>query len=79
MNNYLLNKELDAVKNDKKLIETQLALSKEQMAKALVKQLSHNAIYHSTKMKKKKPFKVRYKEFIHRINILFGFSSNGIK
>lgn len=79
MSNYLLNKELDVVKNDKKLIETQLEISKEQMAKSLVEQLSKNAVFYSKEIKKKKPFKVKYKEFMHRINILFGFNNDGIK
>lgn len=76
MSDFLLNKELESVKNDKKMSEVQLNASKEIMARNLIKQmkdLNLNTI--PVPLKRKKPLKLKIKNFFNRIMIFLGLKT----
>lgn len=76
MSDFLLNKELESVKNDKKMSEVQLNASKEIMARNLIKQmkdLNLNTI--PVPLKRKKPLKLKIKNFFNRIMTFLGLKT----
>lgn len=77
MSDYLLNKELEAVKQDREASKIQLEVSKNMMAKQLKQQMENIIVNSYIKpIKKKKPFKVRFSEFINKIKIIMGIIKN---
>ena len=76
MSDFLLNKELESVKNDKKMSEVQLNASKAIMARNLIKQmkdLNLNTI--PVPLKRKKPLKLKIKNFFNRIMTFLGLKT----
>ena len=79
MSDYLLNKELEAVKQDRESSKIQLEVSKNMMAKQLKQQMENIIVNSYIKpLKKRKPFKVRFGEFINKIKIIMGITKNEI-
>lgn len=79
MSDYLLNKELEAVKQDREASKIQLEVSKNMMAKQLKQQMENIIVNSYIKpLKKRKPFKVRFGEFINKIKIIMGITKNEI-
>lgn len=75
MSDYLLNKELEAVKQDREASKIQLEVSKNMMAKQLKQQMENIIVNSYIKpLKKRKPFKVRFGEFINKIKIIMGIT-----
>lgn len=80
MSDYLLNKELESVKQDKEAIKVQLEISKMAIAKQLAQQMKDIPITSYVKpIRKKKPFKVKWNEFINKIKIMIGITQDDIQ
>ena len=79
MSDYLLNRELEAVKQDKEATKVQLEVSKLAIAKQLKQQMKDIPITSYVKpIKKKKPFKIKWKEFVDKIKIILGITKDDI-
>ena len=76
-NDALLMKELEEVKADRKLAQQETERHKNLLAEHIKMQIngmSVETIYKLSKpMRKKKPIKVKFKDFINKIKILTGF------
>jgi hypothetical protein len=75
MSDYLIDKEMAEVLSERQSSQVQINTSKEIMAKRLRKQMGDNPTSLSMPIKKKKPFKVRYNEFVNKVKILLGFKN----
>lgn len=75
MSDYLMDKEMSEVLSERRSSQIQIDASKEVMAKRLKKQMENNIASTSMPIKRRKPLKVRYTEFIGRIKILLGFKN----
>lgn len=73
MNEFLLNKELEIIKNERENSRILLETSKEQMARALQEQLQ-GAPHTLYPERRKLPFKVRFRRFIENIKVIMGFT-----
>ena len=78
-NDILLQKELASVKADKKLSEEELVKHKSSMAEQIMLQMqgmTKNDIYElSVPVKRKKPMKVKYRNFSNRIKTIIGIGN----
>ena len=80
MSDYLLNRELEAVKQDKEAIKIQLEVSKLAIAKQLKQQMKDVPITSYVKaIKKKKAIKVKWREFVDKIKIILGITKDDIQ
>lgn len=73
MNEFLLNKELESVKNERENSRILLEASKEQMARMLKEQLQ-SVPYTVIPQRRKLPFRLRFKRFIDKVKLIIGFS-----
>lgn len=74
MNDFIIKKEIESVKNDRKISLQQIEVAKNKMAQSLRQQMdgaNFNTI--STPIKRKIPLKKRFSNFIKKIKIIFGF------
>ena len=82
-NEALLMKELEEVKADRKLAQQETERHKNLLAEHIKMQIngiSVETIHELSKpIRKKKPMKVKFKDFINKIKILTGFEKHDIR
>ena len=80
MSDYLLNRELEAVKQDKEAVKVQLEVSRLAIAKQRKQKMKDLPITSYVKpIKKKKPIKVKWREFVDKIKIILGITKDDIQ
>ena len=74
MGNFILDKEIEAIKNDRKISKQQIEIEKKKMAISLKEQMKGvNLSSFSTPVKKKISLCHRLNNFIKKIMFIFGF------